>query len=123
MLFKFTDEDVVKARGTNHLDDMDLIKSPFGGHLVCVAQKRDSSGMLVHVCWACGEPFEPEHRMLAGAEKVPPGGTVPILLHRKCKEERKTIIDMATATRGLSVRRAVAKGFKMAGELAAKLSG
>lgn len=123
MLFQFTHEDVVKARGTNHLDDMDLIRSPFGGHLVCVAQKKDSSGFLQHVCWACGGPFEPEHRRLAGVEKVSPGGTVPVLLHRKCDEERKPFIDMATATRGLRLRRAVAQGVKAAGALATKLAG
>lgn len=112
MLIQITPEEVMKARGTNHLDDMDMIQSPFGGHLVVVAQKRDSSGMLVHVCWACGEPFEPEHRALAGVEKTPPGGPTPILLHRKCKEERKTFIDLATATRGLSLRRMIAQGTK-----------
>jgi hypothetical protein len=123
MLIQFTPEEVQKARGTNHLDDMDLIHSPFGGHIVVVAQKRDSSGMLAHVCWACGEPFEPEHRSLAGVEKVAPGGTVPVLLHRKCKEERKTIIDMASATRGLSLRRALAKGVKAASSIVAKITG
>lgn len=117
MLFKFTPEEVVKARGTNHLDDMDMIHSPYGGHLVVVAQHRDSSGMLVHVCWACGEPFEPEDRALAGVEKTPPGGTVPVLLHRKCNEARKPIIDLGAASRGLSLRRAIAQGTKAAASI------
>jgi hypothetical protein len=91
---------------------MDTIQSPFGGHLVVVAQKRDSSGMLMHVCWACGEPFVPEDRSLAGVEKCPPGGPTPILLHRKCNEARKPIIDLGAASRGLSLRRAVARAVK-----------
>lgn len=123
MLIQITPEEVLKARGTNHLDDMDLIYSPYGGHIVCVAQKRDSNGFLEHVCWACGEPFEPEHRAFAGVEKVPPGGTVPVLLHRRCNEERKTIIDMASATRGLSLRRAIAQGVKAASSIATKIVG
>lgn len=122
-LIQITPDEVLKARGTNHLDDMDTIYSPYGGHIVVVAQKRDSQGMLMHVCWACGEPFEPEHRSLAGVEKVAPGGTTPVLLHRKCNEERRTVIDMASATRGLSVRRAIAQGVKAASELAAKITG
>jgi hypothetical protein len=121
MLFQFTPEDVQKARGTNHLDDMDTITSPHNGMLVVVAQKRDSSGMLEHVCWACGEPFEPEKRDLAGVEKVSPGGTVPVLLHRKCAGARK-IISVGQATQGLQLRRAVAKGFKAAAEIAAGVS-
>lgn len=123
MLIQITPEEVLKARGTNHLDDMDTIYSPNGGHIVCVAQKRDSNCYLEYVCWACGEPFEPQHRSLAGVEKVAPGGTVPVLLHRKCNEERRTIIDMASATRGLSVRRAIAQGVKAASALAAKIAG
>lgn len=117
MLIQITPEEVQKARGTNHLDEMDMIYSPHGGHIVVVAQKRDSSGMLQHVCWACGEPFEPEHRALAGVEKTPPGGTVPILLHRKCNEERRTIIDLGQASRGLALRRAVAQGLKAAAKI------
>ena len=122
-LISITPDDVLKARGTNHLDDMDMIISPFGGHLVCVAQQRDSHGMLMHVCWACGEPFEPENPKLAGVEKKPEGGTVPILLHRRCNEERRPFIDMATATRGLSFRRAMAQGVKAASRIAAKITG
>jgi len=117
VLIQITPEEVQKARGTNHLDDMDLITSPYGGHLVAVAQKRDSSGLLVHVCWACGEPFEPEHRSLAGVEKKPAGGPTPVLLHRKCNEERRTIIDLGQASRGLALRRAVAQGFKVAAKI------
>ncbi|MGL4255614.1 MAG: hypothetical protein ACRCSL_04715 [Microbacterium sp.] len=117
MLIQITPEEVQKARGTNHLDDMDMIQSPHGGHLVVVAQKRDSSGMLLHVCWACGEPFEPEHRALAGVEKTPPGGTVPVLLHRKCNEERRTIIDLGQASRGLRLRRTLAQGMKFAAKI------
>lgn len=111
MLIQFTPEEVQKARGTNGLDDMDTIVSPFGGHLVVVAQKRDSNGMLEHVCWACSEPFEPEDKSLAGVEKIAPGGTVPVLLHRRCAGPRK-IISVGDATKGLSLRRAVAKAYK-----------
>lgn len=121
MLFQFTPEDVVKARGTNALADMDTITSPHGGHLVVVAQSRDSSGMLEYVCWACTEPFEPENRDLAGVEKISPGGTVPVLLHRRCAGPRK-IMSIGDVSKGLQIRRAVAKGFQFASTLAKKLA-
>lgn len=119
-LIQITPEEVQKARGTNGLDDMDTIVSPFGGHLVVVAQKRDAHGMLDHVCWACTEPFEPEDRNLAGVEKIAPGGTVPVLLHRRCAGPRK-IISVGQATQGLSLRRAVAQGYKNAQALVSKI--
>ena len=85
MFFKILSDDEQRAKGAGSFDDMDMIYSPHGGHIVVVAQKRDSGGMLQHVCWACGELFEPDRNPdLAGVEKVQPGGTVPILLHRRC---------------------------------------
>jgi hypothetical protein len=117
MLVQITPEEVLKARGSNFLDDMDTIVSPFGGHLVVVAMARDGGGMLEHVCWACGEPFEPEQRDLAGVEKMQPGATTPVLLHRKCEGARK-IISVGQASKGLQLRKAVAQGFKAAAAIA-----
>lgn len=51
-----TPEDVEKTRGlSGKLDDLTLEVSPYGGHLVAVAQFEGCN-----VCWACCEPFAPE---------------------------------------------------------------
>ncbi len=125
-----TPDDVLKTRGlSNSLDDMDMIMSPHGGHLVCVAMK---SG--VHVCWACCEPFDPEVRAESLLEKLPEGrpgrdaeghqtGNVPVGVHRKCwnAKDRKVFVDMKDqprptalqsvleVSRGLQLRKLVAK--------------
>lgn len=106
-----TPDEVLKARGTNHFSDMDLITSPKDGMLVAVAMHHGC-----HVCWACGELFDGENEKLRGTEKQI--GTSRVLLHRKCAfHEPKAYVDMATATRGLSLRRMVAKGVQVASKI------
>lgn len=132
-LIQVTPDDVLKTRGlSNSLDDMDMIMSPHGGHLVCVAMK---SGC--HVCWACCEPFDPEDPPLRLIEKLPEGrpgidaeghatGRVPVGVHRKCwnSKDRKIFVDMkgqpnptrlqsiVEASRGLQLRKLVARATK-----------
>lgn len=91
---------------------------PYQGLIVCVVKHHGC-----HVCWGCmemfGAPFTPE----GPHEVVPPGGTVPILLHRKCinPKNRKAFSDMKEprrlqtaeeVTRGFRVRRALAMAVK-----------
>lgn len=90
------------AEGATFLDDMDMIISPNGGHLVPVAMKHG-----VHVCWACGEQFDESNRQLRLVEKRV-GGPVPIGVHAKCVDpkDRKPFFDVA---KGLQIRRELAK--------------
>lgn len=106
-----TPDEVLKARGTNHFSDMDLIMSPKDGALVAVAMSHGC-----HVCWACGELFDNEDNKLRQEEKQI--GHSRVLLHRKCAfHEPKAYVDMATATRGLGLRRMVAKGVQVASKI------
>jgi hypothetical protein len=96
------DQDLVDARHSTFLDDMDMVYSDKGGHIVCVAVK---SG--VHVCWQCGEPFVQWDNKLGEVEKRVAGATVPIYVHRRCFNgyHRKSF---AFVMKGLQTRRAVA---------------
>lgn len=118
-----TPEEVLRCRGiSNHLDDLDLVvaqpPSPYAGKLVAVAMCEG-----VHVCWACGEPFDFETSALRMLEKLVDGGTVPVGIHRKCfdPKSRKVFVDMKTsdplpsvadASKGLQLRRRVARAVK-----------
>jgi hypothetical protein len=109
--FFLVDGDEQRARGAEHLDDIDLIHSkeingPWGPSLVAVAQRGGA-----HVCWQCGEPFDsadPKHR---GVEVA--AGFARILLHAKCVNPKtrstRTFHDI---TRGLQARRFFAKAVK-----------
>ena len=91
---------------------------PYAGLIVCVVKHHGA-----HVCWGCmelfGAPFTPE----GPHEMVPPGGTVPILMHRKCVDpkNRKLFSDMGGSkriqpaeevTKGFRIRRALAQAVK-----------
>lgn len=94
--------DVELAKGSTFLDDMDMIQSPHNGRLVPVAMKNG-----VHVCWQCGEPFEPERRELALVEKRPEGSEVAVGVHRKCVNgPAKRFFHV---TQGLGIRRGIAE--------------
>lgn len=80
MTIRITPEEVTRARGATFLDNMDIIYSPRDGTMVPVAMKHG-----VHVCWQCGEPFEPNRRGLELVEKVSdPGATTRVGVHAKC---------------------------------------
>jgi len=124
-----TPDDVLKARGlSGRLTDMTLEISPFGGHLVAVAQFEGCN-----VCWGCCEPFDFDgpNRMI---EVKPGGGSTPVGLHAKCLDPkaRKIFSDMASnrlqtveeVSAALRVRRLVsrvAKPFDRVKQAAKKL--
>lgn len=95
--------DLDSAKYSNFLDDFDMVMSPFGGHLVVVAMKNG-----VHVCWQCGEQYDPNDHKLAMVEKRTPGATVPCGVHRKCVAGPSTRKSFHVIAKGLQVRRAVA---------------
>jgi len=101
-----TPDDVLKARKSNFLDDMDTTYSKRDGRIVTVAMKDG-----VHVCWGCGEPFDEEEKDERSHEKFV--GEVPVLLHRKCLDPKKlqqySLPSVAEVSKGLSLRRMVAK--------------
>lgn len=109
-LIQFKPSDVEMAKGAVFLDDMDTIYSPHGGYIVAVAMKHG-----VHVCWQCGEPFVPEERALALVEKITPGATTPCGVHRKCISGK--VKGLYSVTRGLEVRRALARAAKATASL------
>lgn len=102
MLINVKSDDLEDAKKYTYLDDFDMIVSPHGGHLVPVAMKHG-----VHVCWQCGEPFEPEDRKLALVEKLTPGATVPVGVHRKCIAGAPK--KFFSVVKGVQTRRAVAE--------------
>ena len=105
-------QDEVNAQGATFLDDMDMIISPNGGHLVPVAMKHG-----VHVCWACGEPFDSLDRRYRMVEKFT-GGTVPVGVHAMCINP-KPRASFASVVSGLSHRRALARVAKASEGIAA----
>lgn len=104
-----TPEEVVKARGATFLTDLDMIISPNGGHLVPVAMYQG-----VHVCWGCGEPFDPNDRELRLVEMRPKDSYIPVGMHFKCcGAGRKAAVSNPLETiRGLQLRRMMAKAAK-----------
>lgn len=98
-----TPEEVQLARGATFLDDLDMIISPYGGHLVPVAMKNG-----LHVCWGCGEPFDPDDKHKALVEMRPPGAAVPIGMHRSCVN-RKARVSVFDTLKGFELRRTMAK--------------
>ena len=89
--------------GATFLDDLDMLLSAGGGHLVPVAMKHG-----VHVCWACGEPFQPESPRMRMVEKRIDGGTVPVAVHAKCISPRVMSRPFMSSLLGLAVRRQMA---------------
>ena len=108
-------QDEVNARGATFLDDMDMVISPNGGHLVPVAMKHG-----VHVCWACGEPFDEFDRRFRMVEKYT-GGAVPVGVHAQCisPKPRGSFYSVAS---GLSTRRALASVAKATEHLASAVA-
>lgn len=105
-----TPDDVLKARGSNFLDEMDTVYSPKDGR-ICVVAKHQGA----YVCWGCGDQFVQGHPDLGETEKTSLGGTVPIILHIKCADRSHRPFSFASvmeASKGLSLRRAVAKAIK-----------
>lgn len=100
--FSITPDEVAKARGATFLDDLDMIISPDGGHLVPVAMKNG-----IHVCWGCGEPFDPAKFAKAMVEMRVQGGVVPVGMHRGCVG-RKPRVSVFEQLRGLELRRTMA---------------
>lgn len=105
-------QDEVDARGATFLDDMDMVISPNGGHLVPVAMKHG-----VHVCWACGEPFDSLDRRFRMVEKFT-GGTVPVGVHAQCISP-KPRSSFYSVVSGLTHRRSLASIAKVTENLAA----
>lgn len=102
MLIDIKPSDIETARHSNFLDELELLHSPKGGHIVATAVK---SG--VFVCWQCGEPFVQDDRQLDGVEKLVPGATVPLYVHRKCFNGPNRRI-FSVVMKGLRTRKAVA---------------
>ena len=103
--FSITPDEVQKAKHATFLDDLDMIVSPHGGHLVPVAMKDG-----VHVCWGCGEPFDETDRKLSLIEMRPPGSVVPVGMHRMCVgQNRKVQVSVFDQLRGLELRRSMAR--------------
>ncbi len=107
-MISVTPDDVLKARKSNFLDDMDTVYSEKDGR-ICVVAMKDGA----HVCWGCGEPFSMMSPNLEAIEKTPMGGTVPIILHRKCTDSKNlkqfSFASLLEISKGLSLRRTIAK--------------
>jgi len=108
--FFLVDGDEQRARGAEYLDDVDLIYSkeacgPWGPSLVVVAQRE---GM--HVCWRCGEHFDPSSRKQKPVETVT--GHSRVLLHAACVAPAKSMRSFHDITRGLQARRFFARAVK-----------
>lgn len=100
--FFFRDEDEKLAQGAVHMDDLDLVNSPFDGALVAVAVKGGR-----HVCWQCGEGFDESNPKFKRVEvKL---GTVRILLHARCEKGKPGMSVYYNNLRGMQVRRHMAK--------------
>jgi len=78
MDFLFTDPNEQAARGLPTMDDVDIIHSDRDGAIVVVAEHNG-----VHVCWYCGDMFEP-HGDKRGVETKGGEWGTRILLHQKC---------------------------------------
>lgn len=119
MLIQITPDEVLRCRGiSNHLDDIDMVYAPGDGHIIVVAVSQGC-----HVCWGCGEPFNPNVPALTMLEKRVDNGAVPVGIHYKCfdPKARKPFSDLgaheplptvAEASRGLQLRKQVAKATK-----------
>lgn len=107
MHISVTPEDVLKARGSNFLDDMDTYTSA-KGELGVVAMKDGC-----HICWACGDLFDFEEGSLRPHDKYTGGpGSPPVMVHRKCAlgtRQQFSMPSVAEVSRGLGLRRLVAK--------------
>jgi len=99
--FFFRDEDEKLAQGAVHMDDLDLINSPFDGALVAVAMKGGR-----HVCWQCGEGFDESNPKLKRVEVK--HGYSRILLHARCEKGKPGISVYYNNLRGMQVRRKMA---------------
>lgn len=102
----------------NAATELDMIQSPRDGTLVPVVMHHG-----VHVCWGCFEPFDESVPKLRLTEIRTPGATVRVAVHAKCVDpkNRKVFSDMggsrelqsvAEVSRGIQVRRMVAKAVK-----------
>lgn len=109
--YELTADDLRVAKDATYCDDFDTLHSPNGGHIVATAMKHG-----VHVCWQCGEPFDPNSHALEAVEKLNErGATVPVYVHRKCWAGRtKSFFDLA---RGVQVRRGLAAAAKKSASL------
>lgn len=115
--FSITPEEVQKAKGAVFLDDLDMIISPKGGHLVPVAMKNG-----VHVCWGCGEPFDENEQRLRMVEMRVGGGPVPIGMHAGCVSgNRKVQVSVFDTLRGFELRRTMARVAKPLIEIEKKI--
>lgn len=116
--FSITPEEVQKARGATFLDDLDMVISPNGGHLVPVAMKHG-----VHVCWGCGEPFDPAKDRLRMVEMRPKDSVIPVGMHVGCvganRAPRASVFD---TLRGFELRRSMAAVAKPLIEIEKKIA-
>lgn len=89
-------------------DNMDMVISPAGGHLVVVAV---SSG--VHVCWQCGEPFDESDRRWAMIEKKNDiDSHVPVGVHLKCfrpKQQFSVGVQLRKVAAGIKAKQLLAR--------------
>jgi hypothetical protein len=116
--FNITPDEVLKAQNATFLDDLDMVISPSGGHLVPIAMKDG-----VHVCWGCGEPFDPSKDKKRMVEMRPPGAVVPVGMHMGCVgANRKIQVSVFDQLRGLELRRSMAAVAKPLIEIEKKIS-
>ncbi|NJN63466.1 MAG: hypothetical protein HC882_00380 [Acidobacteria bacterium] len=112
MSIRVTPEEVTRARGATFLDNMDIIYSPRDGSMIPVAMKHG-----VHVCWQCGEPFEPNVRGLELVEKISEAGaTTRVGVHARCYAGPPRRFFQVTT--GLGFRRKLAEVAKASAALA-----
>jgi hypothetical protein len=99
----------------NQVTELDMINSPRDGSLVPIVMHYG-----IHVCWGCMEPFDADDPKLRLEEFRAPGATVRVAIHRKCADpknrkifsdrgENRELQSVAEVSRGLRIRKAVAK--------------
>jgi hypothetical protein len=109
--FFIRDEDEKLAQGAVHMDDLDLINSPFDGALVAVAMKGGR-----HVCWQCGEGFDESNPKYKRVEvKL---GFSRILLHAQCEKGKPGISVYFNNVRGMQLRRKLASAARASQSIA-----
>jgi hypothetical protein len=94
------------AVGATYMDDIDLIMSPNGGHLVVVAVKKGR-----HVCQQCGDGFDHSVARSRPVEVCLAPGSPPVLLHAGCQTPGIRVFLMQKF-RGLEIRRKFARAVK-----------
>ncbi len=109
-----------KALGATHMDDLDLIISPFDGALVAVACKNLDGTGNQHVCWRCGKAFNESVPRFKRAEIK--WGYSRILLHSGCESGAPSRL-YSDNLEGMQYRRHLADAARKSNSIAAAAAG